>query len=352
MATPPFSIANCLFKKEIVKYIFLLKPIALFAALYAIQKLVSPNYANGQCAMRLVNETDPRAYSVHPYWKDLQYDESCAGQTMEYFDAQKTNNFEFVLGSYLQMGWNALSLVTIIYGLSYVKIPTVFNSVRNLLGHLIVGFFGGTLIMMHTHFEGDILYLTGAIAHHAFSNVPGIDKATASLAEGYLISGLFNRFLYVFGAAWFSKSDKKLSSFSPLCIAAILNISLYVAAETVGRNHPKYHEMVTPEMVNSWPYTQEWRAYKHCIVHHDNGESFSGDPFLDPVFDSLLYLFAYLHNTVFQLQLETLPHYIFVWLFNMLTGGVSLTVLYGIMRLCSLFMVHADPKPHKIHKSL
>ena len=51
-------------------------------------------------------------------------------------------------------------------------------------------------------------------------------------------------------------------------------------------------------MDNAWPYTLEWRAYYHAVVHHRNGESFSGDPFLDPVYDAHLYGHAYFHNRV------------------------------------------------------
>jgi hypothetical protein len=41
------------------------------------------------------------------------------------------------------------------------------------------------------------------------------------------------------------------------------------------------------------------RAYKHVIIHHDTGESFSGDYFFDFVFDYQLYAFGYLHNKVY-----------------------------------------------------
>ena len=66
---------------------------------------------------------------------------------------------------------------------------------------------------------------------------------------------------------------------------------------------PIYHEMVNngtyvDAMDNAWPYTLEWRAYYHAVVHHRNGESFSGDPFLDPVYDAHLYGHAYFHNRV------------------------------------------------------
>jgi hypothetical protein len=30
----------------------------------------------------LVNETDPGAYSVHPFWKGATYDDSCAGEVL------------------------------------------------------------------------------------------------------------------------------------------------------------------------------------------------------------------------------------------------------------------------------
>ena len=61
--------------------------------------------------------------------------------------------------------------------------------------------------------------------------------------------------------------------------------------------------MATKEMAGAWPYTDDYRAYKHCIVHHDTGESFAGDPVLDPLFDWQLHAFGNLHNNVLGLKL-------------------------------------------------
>ena len=51
-------------------------------------------------------------------------------------------------------------------------------------------------------------------------------------------------------------------------------------------------------MASAWPYTDDYRAYMHCIVHHASGESFAGDPVLDPIFDWQLHAFGHYHNTV------------------------------------------------------
>ena len=35
--------------------------------------------------MRLVNESDARAYSVHPSWSGMSYDDSCAGDNLKQY---------------------------------------------------------------------------------------------------------------------------------------------------------------------------------------------------------------------------------------------------------------------------
>jgi len=71
-------------------------------------------------------------------------------------------------------------------------------------------------------------------------------------------------------------------------------------------------------MVSAWPYTLESRAYKHAIVHHESGESFSGDPFLDPLFDYQLFAFGILHNDVLKLTIGSPAHYLF-WYVSLLS---------------------------------
>ena len=64
------------------------KSVAIPLALGAIRRAI-PNYADPQCLMRLVNETANEHFAKHVYFRNVEYDESCAGQPLvEYVDAQ------------------------------------------------------------------------------------------------------------------------------------------------------------------------------------------------------------------------------------------------------------------------
>ena len=81
-------------------------------------------------------------------------------------------------------------------------------------------------------------------------------------------------------------------------------------------------------MDNAWPYTLEWRAYYHAVVHHRNGESFSGDPFLDPVYAAQLYGHAYFHHRVLGIPMGSAAHFIFSAAADMVMGAVGVAVLW------------------------
>ena len=106
-----------------------------------------------------------------------------------------------------------------------------------------------------------------------------------SVTEGYLLNGACNRIFYVVALYLLVTRDTRLKHiYDPYLIIGLFQLFMWVALKQVGRNHPIYHEWAkdgpTPEMMTSLPYTSMWRAYKHCIVHHDNGLSFCGDFFL------------------------------------------------------------------------
>jgi hypothetical protein len=288
-----------------------------------------------------VNESDPRAFSVHPYWKDLAYDNSCTPDILQAYRNGQFSLFEGWLQTNMTMIWNIIAILTLLYyvfnGLK--NGISIKNAIRISIGCFIVGFFSGTLLMMNTHFEQDVTFLTGAIIHHAEESSPGINLEKATISQGYIICGLVNRLFYSFAIYHFVTKSKKLSAvFNPLVLICLLNLMLWFAVSNVKHYHPWYHEVATPEMKYAMPYSLESRAYHHVILHHDTGESFSGDPLLDFVFDYQLYAFGFLHNKVFGIQLGSPAHHMFNAVFDCASGIICNIVIFCLLHACAVLM--------------
>jgi len=291
--------------------------------------------------MRLVNESDPGAYSRHPYWSNLKYDDSCAGDKLDQYVKNQYYNGE---RWWMDLGVNTWTVIGVCLTL-YALFRGSFSggAVVGVFVTIIFAYFAATLVLMHTHFEVDITFMAGGILHHARADKPGIDFKSGSVTEGYLYCGLLNRALYTLAIYLLITRDNLLKKYyNPLLAAGFLQLLLLLALTIVGKMHPVYHVMAvngsTPEMDNAWPYTPAWQAYKHCIVHHDNGLSFSGDLVLDPVFDGFLYGFAYLHNTLFKIQLGSTAHFALSTAADAVMGLLGMVLMYGGLHLGVYFI--------------
>jgi hypothetical protein len=324
----------------------LLKSSMVMSMFSLLRTYVDPMYSHPQCALRCVNETDPIAYSKHPYWKDLVYDETCAGDNLQrWIDHQTLGNQideRYLTDCVLTFFNYVVAPVMILYGLyqiftasknSFLKMgkKTAFS--------LVIGIIGSTILLMHTHFNVDIIYLTGGIHHHAVADAPAINFKANTITEGYVLCGTFNRIFYNFCLYFLMKSSPRITSvLSPELMIGLMQITMYLTISQVGQMHPVYHKMSengsTPAMDNALPYTHEWRAYKHCITHHDNGYSFSGDLFLDPLWDFFLDGIAMMHNQVLKIPFGTPQHYAFSMVADALMGtmgiGLLFTLSYGL----------------------
>jgi len=286
--------------------------------------------------MRLVNESDPGAYSRHPYWKDLRYDDSCAGETLERYINNQYHNGERWWMDLSVNSWTVFGacLVLCVLFRGSFSLKAVFTGIFL----AVFAYFGATIILMHTHFEVDITFLCGGILHHARADKPGIDDKSNSVTEGYLYCGFFNRAFYTMIIFWLITRDNRLKKYyNPWLAIGLLQLTLLFALKMVGQMHPVYHQMAangsTQEMDNAWPYTNAWRAYMHCIVHHDSGLSFSGDLFLDPVWDRFLYVFAFAHNTLFNIKLGSVGHFFASTAADMVMGVIGVVILYSLLQV-------------------
>jgi len=324
----------------------------LLIALFTVTRTYNSLYSSPQCAMRLVNESDPGAYSRHPYWKDLHYDDSCAGAALEQYVKNQYYNGEQWWVNLMVNEWTVTGVCLVLWSVFRGKFS--IGAVISGFISFIMAYFWAIIVLMHTHFQVDIFFFCGGIIHHANAEKPGIDYKSNSVTEGYLYCGGINRLFYSLALYWLLTRDHRLKRFyNPWLVIGLSQLLLLFALTVVGKNHPKYHEMAingsTPEMDNAWPYTRAWQAYKHVIVHHDNGLSFSGDVFLDPIWDTFLYAHAFLHNIVFKIQLGSTVHYLFSTVADMVMGLLGVGLLrIGLHFWAFIPLSSAHPKK-KLH---
>jgi hypothetical protein len=325
-----------------------LKSLLLLAA-FCYTRTSNHLYSSPTCAMRLVNESDPGAYSRHPYWKDLEYGNSCAGEELKQYVHNQYYNTERYWMDLLVNAWTVTGVCLILCGL--YRGGTSMKAVFTTIFMVIFAYFAASIVLMHTHFEIDITFLSGGIIHHARADKPGIDYKNNSVTEGYLYCGIANRLFYTFMIYWLINRDSRYKKrYNTFLGIGLLQVLVLVAVTIVGKMHPIYHEWAvngsTPEMDNAWPYTAQWQAYKHCIVHHDNGQSFSGDLFLDPLWDAFLYGFAFLHNSVFKIKLGSAAHFAMSALGDMAMNVLGIALLSVVLRV-GLFFVPSSEKEAK-----
>uniref|UniRef100_A0A7S2W3S1 Uncharacterized protein n=1 Tax=Rhizochromulina marina TaxID=1034831 RepID=A0A7S2W3S1_9STRA len=324
-----------------VCWLGLAKSAATSLVLFGVQKLANPLYANRQCAMRAVNESNPVAYSIHPLWKDMTYDDSCDGMVDEYADQQTndTAHMESLIGFYYSRSLIALFAVAfVLYAVDKIRKTGVICSAVNFAMLQVLGFMMGTVYLMHVHFMQDITYLTGAIMHHARDKSLGLDAKRGTITQGYLTSGLLHR-MYLQAAVYLTVSNSpRLRKFvSPVVAMGLLELWCVIMVNEVKKNHPLYHAYVSehPDMDPGAPYSWFQRAYMHCIVHHETGYSFSGDPLLDPLYDGTLEVYAWLHNKVLNLALDSTAHHVFSTAFDVLMGVSGVGLCWIIAQVCS-----------------
>ena len=325
------------------------KSALMSAAVFAVRNYSGNDlYCNPHCAIQLMAESDAAGLARHPYWKDLHHDSSCAGRNEEYI-ANQNKTTERQLMDWLVAFWTGLGVLLIakeaLSGLLKIRKGTTSLRVAgaSALVSVIFGVFSATIFLMHTHYNVDITHLGGGIVHHALAHYTGINDKQGSVSEGYLIFGFFNRVFYATTLYALVTRDARLKEcFSPLVLVGLLQVQAMIALRQVGKNHPVYHDMAkdgaTPAMLAALPYTTEWRAFKHCITHHDNGLSFSGDFFLDPFWDLFLYAQSFLHNDVLRLQLGSTAHHVFSAAADAAMGAMGAGLLYVLLRVASWFV--------------
>jgi hypothetical protein len=278
-------------------------------ALTGIRQFV-PNYADPQCLLRLVNETANDHYTQHVYFQNVAYDDTCEGGKLhDYVNSQYNELGQFEKKLFLNtfMTTGALGAAYLLYDFS--KKPSLrylaklaFNQITLYNTNIVAAF------LSLTHFEQDITFMLGNIMHHSDvsrftenSNASFVD----SLPNGFLLNSFCNviwtvYFLYLLTPFMkrFGQSESSAST-----IVAQTFVGLTVLLWKIADQHPKFHELANESFKDAWPFTFEYQAYKHVIVHHGNGDAFASNILLDPIFSAALYGYDFIHNTLLGLTI-------------------------------------------------
>jgi len=309
----------------------------LMLAFHSLRAFWDPLYCNVYCSLKLMNTSAPSGYASHPYWKDLNYGDSCTDEQLHQYVLNQSSAGEYTISYIMSRLYTSSSVLVLLYhawknrrSLSIGMIPAL----------LWCGYWMANIIMMNTHFEQDITFLTGGILHHAKAAKPALDKKSGTNAQGYLVCGTLNRIFFHYAIYYLVSNDKKIfKKLNPWMVVAMMNIGAQLALQMVLNNHPRYHAAadggMTPELASAWPWSFHWFAYYHVIIHHDSGYSFGGEPVLDPFYDWQLDAGAYLHNDILKLQLGTYSHYVFVTLWDLFQSLSGMIVIWIIVRMAA-----------------
>ena len=86
-----------------------------------------------------------RAYSVHPSWSGMLYDDSCAGEQLRNYRENQFSVLEGTLQVYLTNMWNFISVCAIVLQCSKMQWAGVGQALRYVFAALIMGYMGATV---------------------------------------------------------------------------------------------------------------------------------------------------------------------------------------------------------------
>lgn len=314
----------------------------MIAVLLGIRHTYNPSYANPMCLMKLVNTTAPEHFAVHPFWKDVTYDDSC--DLHAFVQQQFENKFEF---EFFEMTCTALfasATAAVLYRLR--DLMSIRGVVSVILGYALA-MMAVMNILMISHFEQDITFFSANIMHH--SDISSFsEKSNASLVDtlpqGFMLTSLCNM-IYAYTFVYFVVKNDRIAkqAYFPLVVTALLAVQTVRAILIIKKGHPVLHEIASEAGKDAHFLSDEFAAYRHVYMHHVNGDSFGSSYTFDWIYSAALYAYGSWHNHILQLKLDTLPHYAFavivdagmmtcwsiaVWLYLRISGTL-LVAMFG-----------------------
>ncbi len=307
-----------------------------------IRKFKDAQYASPECALGLVNKTNPVHFANHWFFQRLEFDESVCNVS-KYLEAQYST-FDFNNFTQFSKGLVLSALISLIYDAFHQKTVLSFRFPLVLL-------LGYQLAVFHhcfSHLGQDIFYLVG-ILHHADtsnytgqSNITFVDTMPQGLSFYIPISVLWAscvRSLLVRA----DPSISRLLSWQSLYAACILGG--YTVAYQVKEAHTGFHEVATKDMAFSMPWTFEWTAYRHVFFHHHTGDSFGPHLMFDYITDAMFRLFVFVYHDIMDASInQRATHAALVFVFDVFFGLIYAWLVWVVLRVSSFvyFLIFKD----------
>lgn len=283
--------------------------------------------------------TAPQHFTAHPFWHALEYDGTCDGadsvEKLGRFVLGQFDGFvpelEYIIYIRINQCFFVVSVVAVLSRLRRSVVGTIQLMGQNILSC----FFTMALLFMHIHFQNDNTFFVGNMLHHADisrwttrSNASSVDM----IPQGFLST-------YVYNITWLMLSLTLIFKFDPLKLIpkgdSFLTASQIILTANyfkwfLQHRHTAYHELARPEWKDSLPFSFKYKAYTHVFVHHDDGDSFGSSAIFDPIFSWWFDVYAYVHNDLLGLKIETASHYLYAIVADTLFGLFLLGLVYAI----------------------
>ena len=316
--------------------------IPLLIELY--RALLKIDYSNPHCVLRLVNETNREHYTAHIHWKDVNYNDSLCPDLQEYVDQQygDLSRKEFSLFKLF-----IIFPLMIVIAISIPKLYNFFNDIYGALKNIFMlrMFYksAGQIFLLITHFEQDLLLKLGNVHHANIESFTEKNNLTlvGTVPQGLLFAWICN-VLWLHLVIYFSlKYISPKRNTTMMEVSSQLSIALLDIMYQMKYNHQRYHEIAIPEFKNALPFTAEYMAYHHVLVHHVNGKSLGVVILWDTIFDKLADWYSAVYKNL-EINLGSWEDTLLSVAFDIIQCLAALMLLVITFKILDFFLMQVE----------
>ena len=159
-SSSPFSLKK--FLLPINGWVFVFFPVLMRVLYFIIGQVyqflgADYKYMDGECLLKMVNETNTLHFSKHPVWSYRSYESSC-------------NNEEYWITNVLDAKWESVTLQVYMKGCMILGLLACMYRLPNwkkILPWALICFVGAETAITTAHYQSDITHRGGATEHHA-----------------------------------------------------------------------------------------------------------------------------------------------------------------------------------------
>jgi len=311
-------------------------PYLLDFVFYTLNQVHYPNgeakYNDGECLLKLVNDTDPFSFGKHPLWPYRGYNSEC--DSIEYGLWQATSNphelkaMNIYVKSFTALGFSYLAHQAYTLG-DPALLPTM----------LIFGWLQGIEKQYETHYAIDLTRMLGALIHHS-PDIKERGKSGSvfgdSLSHGILPISVMSDFS---GSALFVAAHTAVNAAVP---GVLYPVHYYLASRFIGHvkiafqtnvYHPALHRLGRSPLPNWLAFiVDDYRC--HITEHHENdGTCLGVTDFIvtNEIYSYLMYAHGYLYSSgivTLGSTAHAMTNYVMEYMLLLIGYGWFLSVLY------------------------